>query len=161
MSTLPEKIGVVIQSATIIFLIYRVARLQMKNVELRCDNEEMVRKIQLNYSTFNLNDLRDLSLDIATRHGFTDATSLEDFALMHTEVAEATEDIRNGKGPNEVWYEDKKPVPKPCGVPSEIADVIIRGLHYCGKHKIDIAKAVREKMAYNDSRPYKHGGKTI
>jgi hypothetical protein len=50
---------------------------------------------------------------------------------------------------------------KPCGIPSEMADEIIRVLHFCGKHKIDIDKAVREKMAYNESRPMKHGGKAL
>lgn len=46
---------------------------------------------------------------------------------------------------------------KPCGIPSEMADVIIRVLHFCGKHGIDIEQAVREKMIYNESRPIKHG----
>lgn len=48
-------------------------------------------------------------------------------------------------------------LPKPCGIPSELADVVIRVLHFCGKHKIDLETAVAEKMAYNDSRPFKHG----
>ena len=50
---------------------------------------------------------------------------------------------------------------KPCGIRSEMADVIIRVLHFCGKHSIDIDAAVDEKTAYNDARPYKHGGKTL
>ncbi len=50
---------------------------------------------------------------------------------------------------------------KPCGIPSELADVIMRILHFSGKHGIDIEKAVEEKMAYNKSRPFKHGGKTL
>jgi hypothetical protein len=49
---------------------------------------------------------------------------------------------------------------KPIGVPSEMADVIIRVLDFCGKHDIDIERAVNEKMAYNKTRPFKHG-KTI
>lgn len=116
----------------------------------------------------SLNELRDQALDIATRHGFTDATPAEDIALMHSELSEALEDIRAGKPLNDTGYEYRKvrledgsyrPVlpPKPCGVPSEMADVIIRVLHFCGKHGIDVEKAVEEKMAYNDSRPYKHG----
>jgi hypothetical protein len=50
---------------------------------------------------------------------------------------------------------------KPCGIPSELADVIIRILHFAGKHNIDIEQAVREKMHYNETRPFKHGGKKL
>jgi hypothetical protein len=50
---------------------------------------------------------------------------------------------------------------KPCGIPSELADIVIRVLHFSGKHGIDIEKAVVEKMAYNESRPYLHGGKKL
>jgi NTP pyrophosphatase (non-canonical NTP hydrolase) len=103
-----------------------------------------------------LNELRDEALRIAVEHGFTDATPAEDIALMHSELSEALEDIRAGKPLAELQHE---PNLKPIGVPSEMADVIIRVLHFCGKHKIDIESAVKEKMAYNDSRPYKHGKK--
>jgi hypothetical protein len=50
---------------------------------------------------------------------------------------------------------------KPCGIPSEAADIVIRVMHFCGKHGIDLGAAVREKMIYNASRPFKHGGKTL
>lgn len=50
---------------------------------------------------------------------------------------------------------------KPCGIPSEVADVIIRALHFSAKHGIDVQKAVAEKMNYNASRPFMHGGKKI
>ncbi len=131
----------------------------------------------------NLNSLRDQALRIARDHGFKDATVLEDFALIHSEVSEALEDYREGASPNKVWYEEKPAIKgtfasilhdeqgepgrdgklpyKFCGIPSEMADVIIRVLHFCGKHEIDIEAAVAEKMAYNDSRPYKHGGKKL
>lgn len=140
-----------------------------------------------------LNVLRDEALRIAVEHGFTEATIGEDLMLIVTEVAEAMEDHRAGKKPDEVWYEEKEPawtsdkrevaVPvrrlamaaphigdmsrpplplaKPCGVPSELADVLIRVFHFCGKHGIDIDKAVREKMAFNASRPMRHGGKKL
>jgi len=52
-------------------------------------------------------------------------------------------------------------LPKPYGVPIEIADVIIRALNFCGRHGIDIKKAIDEKMAYNKSRPFRHGGKVL
>lgn len=50
---------------------------------------------------------------------------------------------------------------KPCGIPSELADIIIRVLHFSGKHGVDIEKAVIEKMAYNATREFRHGNKVI
>lgn len=154
----------------------------------------------MGYGSKSLNDWRDDALRIANEHGFKDASAAEDFALIHSEVSEALEDLRYGAEPREVWYEEKvaayargglgglrlmadgkpafvavrhaAPHPKladgsfdlenphkPCGIPSEMADVIIRVLHFCGKHGIDIEQAVREKTDYNETRPFKHGKK--
>lgn len=133
----------------------------------------------MGYMPKDLNDLRDEALEIAVKHGFKDASIPEDIALMHSELSEALEDYRFGKTPNEIWYEQKidpsnnvfktdksshehngvRILNKPCGIPSEMADVIIRVLHFCGKHQINILQAVRQKMAYNESRPFKHGKK--
>lgn len=45
------------------------------------------------------------------------------------------------------------------GVPSELADVIIRVLDMCEHYGIDIEAALAEKHAYNKTRPFRHGGK--
>lgn len=125
-----------------------------------------------------LNDLAREAGQIARDKGFIEASIAEDIALMHSELSEALEDHRAGCSPREVWYEEKgvegvkhslmfpggdtsSSPRKPCGIPSEISDVIIRALHFCDKHEIDIGKAVREKMLYNATRPYKHGGKKL
>ena len=116
----------------------------------------------------SLNDLRDDAMRIATEHGFTDASVPEDLCLIHSELSEALEDHRDGRKPNEVYYrfpngstwshptDASGALLKPAGIPSEIADVIIRALHFCGKHGIDIEQAVTEKMRFNASRPHKH-----
>lgn len=54
--------------------------------------------------------------------------------LMCSEVAEALEDYRAHKGVTEVWYESAN---KPCGIPSEAADVVIRIGDYAGKLGLD------------------------
>jgi hypothetical protein len=105
-----------------------------------------------------LTELRDEALQIAIEHGFKDATVGEDLALMHSEVSEALEAYRDGWAPCALRL---GPDGKPEGVPSELADVIIRVLHFSGKHSINIEDAVMAKMAYNKSRPFKHGGKKL
>lgn len=129
--------------------------------------EDCMIKIIEGHTIKGLNTLRDEALRIAVEHGFKDATVGEEIALMHSELSEALEAYREGKKVNEVYYEHKTQLPgmpvagaaKPCGIPSEMADVIIRVLHFCGKHEIDIEKAVIEKMKYNESRPFMHGKK--
>ncbi len=89
--------------------------------------------------------------------------------LLHTEVSEAVEDWREGLAPNEErWDWDKtlrnaigNDVPKPCGIPSELADLIIRTLDMCAFFEINIDKAIEDKMRYNELRPIRHGGKRI
>lgn len=50
---------------------------------------------------------------------------------------------------------------EPKGVPIELADIIIRVLHVCAARDVDIDAAVALKMKYNESRPYRHGGKKL
>ena len=120
----------------------------------------------------SLNELRDRAHQNAVDHGFTGATVGEEIALMHSELSEALEEYRNGALPNQTLYIDnfceslrteERSLDKfkPCGIPSEMADVIIRVLDFCGKYNIDIDKAVLEKMKYNASRPHRHGGKKL
>lgn len=80
----------------------------------------------------------------------------EMFLLFVSEVSEAFEEIRNGKAPAEVYFIGEKPE----GVPIELADVVIRILDYCEHAGIDMEDAMRLKHAYNQTRPYRHGGKT-
>lgn len=48
-------------------------------------------------------------------------------------------------------------VGKPEGVPSELADIIIRTLDACAAWGIDIETAMREKIIYNAQREHLHG----
>lgn len=78
-------------------------------------------------------------------------------ALMHSELSEALEDYRNGRLIGEVYFEGTKP----CGIPIELADVIIRIFDTCGYYGIDLEAAIAAKMAYNATRLQRHGGKRI
>ena len=127
-----------------------------------------------------LNDLRDLAYESAKSKGFHESTpevteegwlanDAMKMALIHSEVSEALEALREGYAPASLYYighsewevdEDRDAygnLNKPEGVPAELADVIIRVLDYCGSRDIDIAGAVRRKVAYNATRPALHG----
>ncbi len=103
-------------------------------------------------------------------------------ALITTEVAEAIEEIRNGRDVDEAYFsgvvdfahagdedalEEWEPVDanddprKPEGVASELADIVIRSLDAADAWGIDLMVAVELKLAYNATRGHRHGGKTL
>jgi NTP pyrophosphatase (non-canonical NTP hydrolase) len=107
----------------------------------------------------SLNELRDIAFLTATEHGWWDSDEVnipEKLALMHSELSEALEEYRAGH-PCSLVYES--PTGKPEGFGVELADTIIRILDLCGFLDLDIESIVHQKMQYNNSRPYKHGGK--
>lgn len=122
-------------------------------------------------------------------HGFNDyADSMQDnpaalmreqgndLLLVVSEIVEAHDEIRTGHAVNETYYlwpngvhvtEEERienaelgETPfKPEGVPSEVADAIIRLLHFAEKNHFDAGAIVAEKLAYNETRARMHGGK--
>jgi NTP pyrophosphatase (non-canonical NTP hydrolase) len=130
----------------------------------------------------SLNQLRNWAHSTSKNHGFHDPSPTvgESVALMHSELSELLEDHRKGREPNEVFYVRKVDVTllvgmtkveiecnrddsdaKLSGIPSELADCIIRCLDFAGQHNIDIESVLIEKMKHNESRPYRHGGKKL
>lgn len=103
----------------------------------------------------NIGDLKQRVYATAMQHGWWDKDRPipECLCLIHSEVSEALESYRRGERPLHVV--DGKPE----GIASELADVIIRVLDLCAGHKLPIEEAIEAKCAYNDTRPYRHGGK--
>jgi len=93
--------------------------------------------------------------------------------LIVSEVAEAQDELRKGfpadvtyhpTAVDESWeldrpYDNNGDQAKPEGVPSELADVLIRVLDFCYTEGIDLETIIEEKLAYNATRAYKHGKK--
>lgn len=83
-------------------------------------------------------------------------------ALLHSEVSEMLEAYRDyGLVDATVETGPIGPLPKPEGVGSEAADVLVRLLDECRRQGVDLGYEFRRKVAYNRTRGYKHGGKRI
>lgn len=123
----------------------------------------------------------------AIRKGFSSHDLPTDLMLVVTELAEACEADRKekyadleefeAKAPRWITAKGCKPMVEPGMteeeaikktaalfeeyikdiLEDEIADAIIRLMDLCGKRNIDIEKHIELKVAYNITRPYKHG----
>lgn len=104
-----------------------------------------------------IEELCSIINDWATKKGWNDpedslSHKAEQIALMHSELSECLEYLRKKEQPA---MDDK--VPELTGEAAELADVLIRIFHYCGKRGIDLGEAVRLKHQFNITRPYRHG----
>lgn len=135
-----------------------------------------------------ISELQTLCYEQSAAKGFHDdeptegrallALNAERVALMHSELSEGLEELCAGRAPNgtyyidelaeertdQHWHENEQgeeviPRYKPEGVPSEMADVVIRVLDFCGANDINLESMITEKLAYNATRGHKHGGK--
>ena len=97
----------------------------------------------------------------AREHGWWDGeerTFGELISLCHSELSEALQEYRDGRQPTETYLSGKG---KPEGIPSELADTVIRIMDMCDHYGIDLEAAIVEKHQFNKSRPYRHGNKVI
>lgn len=74
----------------------------------------------------------------------------EIIALMHSELSEALEGLRHGNPPDEH-------IPQHRSLGVELADAVIRIFDTAEAEGIDLGAVIRDKHAFNEGRPYKHG----
>lgn len=74
----------------------------------------------------------------------------EAIALIHSELSEALEALREGNPPD-------RHCPEYTSVEVELADAIIRIMDFAAGMGLQVAEALAAKVAYNEGRPYKHG----
>ena len=85
-------------------------------------------------------------------------------ANLHSEVSELWEAFRNHKLHKPCDKAEKMELlglPGLTCIEEELADIFIRCLDTAREHGVDLAKAIRAKDAYNQTRPHKNGGKAI
>jgi len=104
-----------------------------------------------------ISQLQEYIRDWAIRKGWltdTPRNPAEQLMLIVTELAEACEAFRVGNPPCE-----RPGMEQYSHAAEELADVVIRCLQMAGEHNIPLAEVVMAKMAFNETRPMKHGKK--
>lgn len=99
--------------------------------------------------------LQDSITAWAIRKGWlteTPRNPAEQLMLIVTELAEACEAFRVGNPPCE-----RPGMEQYSHAAEELADVVIRCFQMAGEHDIPLADVVLAKMAFNETRPVKHG----
>lgn len=78
----------------------------------------------------------------------------EVIALIHSELSEALEALRDGNGPS-------TKIPGFSSIEEELADAVIRIMDFAEVRGLRLAEAIEAKTLYNKTRPYRHGGKAF
>ena len=119
-------------------------------------------------------NLKEMAVEVEQvnrEHGWYDdeRTFGDDIALLHSELSEALEAYRQWEFKDftklYILRNDGEIIPcdnpKPEGVGSELADVLIRLLDTAARRGIDLEAEYHRKVAYNKTRGYRHGGKKL
>lgn len=123
-------------------------------------NERGLREIDLLATTVNAMMREVVEVNKANGWLEKERSTLEGHMLLVTEVAEASEAWRKwGLADATLARQENAELPKPEGIGSEYADILIRLLDQCYRDNIDLAVEYRRKIAYNRTRDYRHGNK--
>ena len=115
----------------------------------------------------DINNFAQACHDYALRNGFWDRpkTPGEQIALMHSELSEALEFYRDGQPlddpQTQVIWTPSKTGEKPDGFFIELGDTVIRIFDTMCYYGVSPEEMLRLKHDYNQTRPYRHGGKAI
>lgn len=110
---------------------------------------------------------------------FRDASVAERLCLIHSEISEALEAVRDknphvyyshtteeygsciSDQPELQWPDYSVTLGKPDGLGVELADAVIRIGDLCEILGIDLEECIQIKTEYNKGRAYRHGGRTL
>lgn len=114
----------------------------------------------------------ELRANAASEHEY-DTAMLRNYymvkvGLIVSEGAEALEELRSGRLVDQNYYthngvetdfstRGNNELNKPEGVPSEIADIVIRCFDFADEAGFSLINVILEKLAYNDTRARMHG----
>ena len=109
-----------------------------------------------------IDEMQGMVHELAVKKGWWDHVNeelttdmiLSKLALIHSEVSEAVEAVRDGK--LEPWRDENG---KPEGMAIELADAVIRIADLCQRLGLDLQDAIETKHDYNKGRAYRHGGR--
>lgn len=125
---------------------------------MRHERNEMPSDIQTELLIFgnNFNYIGRHCHDMAVEKGWWDRDrhDAELIALIHSELSEALEGLRAGNPPD-----DK--IPQFSSAEAELADAVIRIMDMAAVRGWNVGGAIAAKIAFNATRPHKHGGKVF
>lgn len=97
-------------------------------------------------------DISELEAAPSVLQAIREARTAQRIALIHSELSEALEAVRKNN-------QSDAHIPEFTGLEAELADAVIRIMNLATFEGARLAEAILAKAAYNETRPYRHGGK--